>query len=153
MKNLPLRKETIIPRVDGIKKELKALEKIKSRSGRRMSATDFGLACWHLQHILEGMLNISAHILSRVPGAVPESTRYQDIAKNLSSIKVVPKEFADNVLVKMARYRNRLVHGYAKITPKEISQILKHHVGDIEKFLKYIKKLLTNPGKYGFTLK
>lgn len=87
-----------------------------------------------------------------MPGAARGVTTYVDIAENLGKYKIVPKNFAENTLKKMAKYRNRLVHGYSKITAKKTHEILKKHLKDIEKFLSYIKKLLENPEKFGLTI-
>ena len=39
-------------------------------------------------------------------------------------------------LIKMIRFRNRLVHIYWAIDDKEILRILKEHLGDIRRFLR-----------------
>ncbi|HCU25328.1 MAG TPA: hypothetical protein DF383_09935, partial [Deltaproteobacteria bacterium] len=59
-------------------------------------------------------------------------------------------EFADNNLKKMAGYRNRLVHFYAEIAPKELYDLLNQNLGDIETFLQAVKAVMRDPKKYGF---
>lgn len=53
----------------------------------------------------------------------------------------------------MAGYRNRLTHFYADITPQELYEILQKNLCDFEYFLKAIKQLLTNPGKFNLTIR
>ena len=44
----------------------------------------------------------------------------------------------------MVGYRNRLTHFYFEVTPKEMYKIIQNNLGDFDKFLKYIKKILEN---------
>ena len=64
------------------------------------------------------------------------------MASEMGKQKIVPMDFAENQLYKMAGYRNRLTHFYFEITPKEMYEIIQHNLGDFDIFLKYIKKLL-----------
>jgi len=50
--------------------------------------------------------------------------------------------FTKNKLYEMAGYRNRLTHFYFEVTPKEMYKIIQNNLGDFDKFLKYIKKIL-----------
>lgn len=52
--------------------------------------------------------------------------------------------FTKNKLYEMAGYRNRLTHFYFEVTPKEMYKIIQNNLGDFDKFLKYIKKILEN---------
>ncbi len=152
MNNIPLKRTVLIPRIDGIAKELHALEAIQKKTKKELSDTDFALASFHLQRILEGVVNIGTHILSRKPGEGRNITRYRDIAVALGEIGIVPKKFAEKNLVKMVGYRNRLVHHYAEISKEEILKILKKNLGEIEQFLSCIKTLIKKPESLGFTL-
>lgn len=58
---------------------------------------------------------------------------------------IVPLDFANEKLVEMAKYRNRLVHFYAEISSEEIYKILTENLTDIEFFLAKIKELLASP--------
>lgn len=151
----PLQKYALIPRIDGIEEELAKLKNIaglKKSSKSTLTDTEFAVGCFHLQHILEGIMNISSHIIARIPGSIKEGTRYQDIARAMGKTGVLPKDFAENQLVKMAGYRNRLVHHYAEINKNELKNILVHHLLDCEFFLKHIRELVKNPEKFGFTV-
>ena len=103
-----------------------------------------------LQRALEGVFSISSHILSRIPGG--QASKYSEIALNLGKYKIVDRDFAENTLVKMAKYRNRLVHFYDEITPKEIYDIIQNHLGDFDIFLAAIKKVLEHPENFDLSI-
>ena len=95
-------------------------------------------------------MDIGSHILSRIPGARPVS--YKDIPRLLGKNKIIPAEFTDGPLTKMAGYRNRMVHFYGEITEKEIYHIVQIEIEDFYAFLKYISVLLKNPTKFNLTI-
>jgi uncharacterized protein YutE (UPF0331/DUF86 family) len=147
-----LQKESIEPRLDGIEKELTILREFARLTYARFDSdviTD--RTQLHLRFALEGVFHIGSHILSRTAGG--RFTEYKEIARKLGDIGLFEKKFAQNTLVKMAGYRNRLTHFYAEITPKELHTIIKEHLDDIARFVRGIKLLLKNPKKFGFELK
>ena len=110
----------------------------------------FENANFHLHHALEGVFNISSHLISRVPGAA--AAAYRDIALKMGELGFVDKNFAEEALVKMAGYRNRIVHFYSEITPQEYYKIIQNHLGDFDKFLSHIKSVLEHPDTSGLTV-
>lgn len=150
MNPLPLEKETILVRVNGIQGELSELRRLAKISLNDFSPGDpYKLAQYHLHRALEGVFHISAHLLSRLPGGGGGGT-YKEMAKLLGEKGIVTMEYASNNLKKMAGYRNRLVHFYSEITPQELHQILNNNLEDIEVFLKAVKSVLQDPKKFGF---
>lgn len=146
--NTTLEKDTVLKRTNGIQLELKELKKLGVVPIEEFSDGDgYKLAQYHLHRALEGVFNIAAHILSRIPGA--QATTYKDTALKLGEFGVVEKQFAENNLAKMANYRNRLVHFYAEITPQELYDLLRNNLGDFDTFLHNIKELIENPEKFG----
>ncbi|MDO8592316.1 MAG: DUF86 domain-containing protein [bacterium] len=146
--NLAIEKDTILKRVNGVQNELSELKKLANLSFEAFSTGDgHKLTEYHLHRALEGVFNISAHILSRISGA--QATQYAEIAIKLGEFGIVDKDFAENTLVKMAKYRNRLVHFYAEIKNDELYDIVKNHLEDFDTFLSAIKKVLENPEKFG----
>ncbi|TSC77572.1 MAG: hypothetical protein G01um101433_537 [Parcubacteria group bacterium Gr01-1014_33] len=118
MNQLSIEKDTIIKRINGIQSELAELQKLGQQTKEEFSAGDgYKLAEYHLHRALEGVFHISSHILSRVPGG--QTTEYTETARKLGEFGIFSKEFANTTLVKMAKYRNRIVHFYAQITPDE----------------------------------
>ncbi len=76
--NLPLEKDTILKRFNGIQKELQELHKFADWPFPEFAQDiNFAAAQLHLQRALQGVLNISSHILSRIPGA--QATTYKEV--------------------------------------------------------------------------
>jgi len=139
----PLEKDAIIKRIDGIQGEVTELRNLAQIPLEEFQAgVGYKLAHYHLHRALEGVFHIGTHILSRIPGA--QATEYKEIARKLGEHGIVEKEFANTKLLEMAKYRNRLVHFYAEITPQEIYDIVQKDLGDFDTFLSAVKKLLQN---------
>jgi uncharacterized protein YutE (UPF0331/DUF86 family) len=94
-----------------------------------------------LRRSIEAMFDISRHILSKTYEF--KSLEYKDVAQALGEKKIVSSAYADT-LVKMAGYRNRMVHYYREIKPDELYDILQKDLGDIERFLIEIESFLKN---------
>lgn len=151
MKTQPLEKDTIIKRVNGIQAELAELRALGRQSAEEFaSGVGYKLAEYHLHHALEGVFHIAAHILSRIPGG--QATEYAETARKLGEFGVIDKEFAATALVKMAKYRNRIVHFYAEITPQEYYDIIKNHLDDFDVFLATVKRVLERPEQFGLSI-
>lgn len=153
MKKLPLKLQSIIPRLDGIAKDIKKLRELGSLLEDEFCDERkdyFDIAKLRLREALEGVFNIGAHILSRLEGG--RATEYKDIAKKLGEFGIAEKAFAEGPLIRMAGYRNRLTHFYAEITPKELYAILQNDLDDFETFSKAIKNVVENPEKFGLEI-
>lgn len=151
MKHLPIQRAAIEPRIDGIQKELALLREFAKESFNNFKRAEiFDRAQLHLRFALEGIFNIGSHILARIPGG--RFTEYKEIARKLGETNIVPKDFAEKRLALMAGYRNRLTHFYAEIGPKELYDILQNNIGDIEEFLRAIKKVMEHPEKFGLRI-
>ncbi len=146
-----IKSQSIIPRIDGIEKDITRLEALSKLPFTDFSQEDnFIKAQFYLRQALEGVFHIGSHILSRIPGG--RATEYKEVALKLGEFGVVDKDFASTKLKDMAGYRNRLTHFYAEITPTEIYKIIQENLPDFKTFLEYIKTLLKNPEKYNLTL-
>ncbi len=153
MKQLPLKSQSIIPRIDGITKDIKKLRHLSSLPKEdfyNMENNHYDVAKLRLREALEGVFNIGAHVLSRIEGG--RATEYREIAKKLGEHGIVEKEFADKELSQMAGYRNRLTHFYAEITPYELYNIINNNLGDFETFLAAVKNVLEHPEKYDLSI-
>lgn len=145
---LTVEREAILPRIDGIKKNIKKLEDLAGLASDKFGTGDpFDLAQHHLRLALEGIFHISTHILSRLPGG--RAVEYKEIARKMGELGLVPVEFAEKKLVPMAGLRNMLVHAYSDIDAKKLHSIITDHRTDLEQFLKYMKNFLKNPEKFG----
>lgn len=95
----------------------------------------------YLRRCLESVFDIGRHILAKSYGF--KELEYKKIALELGKKGVVDKEYAD-ILLKTAGYRNRMVHLYHVITPKEIYGILRDHLSDIDRFVSEIFRFIEN---------
>lgn len=141
MDDLEIDKKIILERIDIIQKSLKKLDTLRPMSpGRFMLNENFAIAEHYLRYALEATFDICAHILSRIPGA--KADEYKEMAVEMGRQEILPTDFAENTLHKMAGYRNRLTHFYFEVKPEEMYNIIQNHLGDFEVFLRYIAKLL-----------
>ena len=153
MRRLPLKSQSIIPRIDGITKDIEKLRTlVKVPQGEFYNAANdhYDVAKLRLREALEGVFNIGAHILSRIEGG--RATAYREIAKKLGEHGIVEKEFADNELSRMAGYRNRLTHFYAEIISHELYDIINNNLGYFETFLVAVKNVIEHPENFNLTI-
>lgn len=151
MNMLPVEREAILPRLDGIRRNCLKLEELAKLPFPQFSTGDaYDLAQHHLRLALEGVFHISSHILSRIPGG--RAVEYREVARKMGEHNIVPKDFSEKALVPMAGMRNILVHNYADIDPKKLYETIKNHRQDIEIFLQHIKAFLKHPEKFGLTV-
>ncbi|MFA5946091.1 MAG: HepT-like ribonuclease domain-containing protein [Patescibacteria group bacterium] len=149
--NLPLEKEAILPRLDGIRKNIAKLRSLGELPIEKFETGDaFDLAQHHLRLALEGVFHLGSHILSRIPGG--RAVEYSGIALKLGELGIVDKKFANEKLVPMAKLRNLLVHQYADINPVRIYGITHDYLGDIELFLKAVGEVVEHPEKWNLTI-
>lgn len=141
MKQLEIDKEVIEERLDKIQQSLRRLEEFKHLTQDKfMLGDNFAIAEHYLRYALEAIFDICGHILARIPGA--QVDEYKKMATEMAKQNLIPKKFAEEILVKMAGYRNRLTHFYFEITPQEMYEIARKNLGDFETFMMYIKKIL-----------
>lgn len=141
MKDLKLNRVTILDRIGIIENSTRKLENLKSLSINKFKESEnFAIAEHYLRYALEASFDICAHVLARIPGARVEE--YKQIAVEMGRQNIVPMDFAEEKLYKMAGYRNRLTHFYFEITPAELHEIIQNNLGDFRVFLKHIKIIL-----------
>ncbi|MBI2346807.1 MAG: DUF86 domain-containing protein [Deltaproteobacteria bacterium] len=147
-----LKKQSILPRIDGIQRDLSRLRELATLPVGEFEkrGDNFALAQFYLRQALEGVFHIGSHILSRLPGG--RATEYKEIARLLGEREVVPLEFVNKGLAPMAGYRTRLTHFYYEVGPREILDILQNRLSDIDAFLDYVRDLLKNPARLGLTI-
>lgn len=140
--NIPIDTEKISERIADIKEAVGKLEEFR-KSGPadlKKGSNNFALVSYWLRIALEAVLTIGTHILSRLPANGKEKD-YTQVLLSLAEYEVIPKSFAQKIKG-MAAYRNRLVHGYWKVTPDELVRTLHEDLGDFEEFVLYINKFL-----------
>lgn len=151
MKKTPLEREALFPRIDGIQKNIAKLKQLAALSEKEFSDDDnFALAQHNMRLALEGVFNISSHILSRLPGG--RAVEYKEMALKMGEQKVVPKDFAEKALVPMAGLRNILVHIYSDLDVRRFQKILRDHLKDVEIFLAHVSRFLEHLEERGLSL-
>jgi uncharacterized protein YutE (UPF0331/DUF86 family) len=131
-----------------IKEHLKLLNKyyLLLRDVRKKQYKDFekdailqGSSERFLQLSIESCLNIGNRLISleqfNKPTTTPET--YADIFVQLKNIGVIDSPFCDR-LVKMAKFRNRLVHLYWEIDKKNIYEIIRDNLEDFKLFEQHV---------------
>ena len=92
-----------------------------------------------IKHLLlesiEACGNICVHILAKK--IFKASSSFAECFENLYKSKVIDKDLSDK-LIKMARFRNVLVHRYWQINDQKILDYAKNNLGDFNHFLKAI---------------
>ena len=96
-----------------------------------------------LQLAIESCLNIGNRLISleqfNKPTDTPET--YADIFLQLKSLGVIDGSFC-NRLVKMAKFRNRLVHLYWEVDKKMVYEIIRNNLDDFKLFEQRVVKYL-----------
>jgi len=86
-----------------------------------------------LQLIVDEMLDINNHLISRLNLASPDD--FQSTFKILAENNILPEQFAEKI-APVVGLRNRLVHRYEKI---DLGLALKHMQKEKEDFREYVK--------------
>jgi uncharacterized protein YutE (UPF0331/DUF86 family) len=116
-------------------KKLSMMQKKEFLSDKRNPAAGES----YLRRSLEAIFDIGRHLLAKSYGF--KDLEYKKIALELGEKGIVEKEYS-RTLMKMAGYRNRMVHLYHEVGPEEIYDILKNHLSDIEQFIEKIAGFL-----------
>lgn len=107
----------------------------------RVRAARYGLVV-----IVEAASAICNHLCARL-GRVPES--YPGCFATLGELGIVESALATR-LAALARLRNLLVHGYAKVDDQRLHGLLRMSLGDVDAFLSvigdYVRRESEGPG-------
>lgn len=96
-----------------------------------------------LQLAIESCINIGNRLISLYQFTKPVTTpdTYADIFKELGRLGVVDHDFMQR-LIKMSRFRNRLVHLYWDIDPESIYEFLQDNLNDFKLFQEAVVEFL-----------
>jgi uncharacterized protein YutE (UPF0331/DUF86 family) len=83
-----------------------------------------------LRRALEAVFDMGRHLLAKGYGA--GVTEYKEIARELGARGVLGSGERE-LMVRLAGYRNRLVHFYHEVNPEELYQIATGRLGDVER--------------------
>jgi uncharacterized protein YutE (UPF0331/DUF86 family) len=93
-----------------------------------------------LHTAIEACLDIGHHIITREGFRPPEDDK--DVFVVLGEENVISRELASR-LVEMAKFRNLLVHEYARLDNSVVYGILKRRLGDFDEFAQAIVAYLS----------
>lgn len=93
------------------------------------------LAERHIEKACQAALDIANHIIAEQGLGVP--TRYGELGYILARTKIIPDDLAKR-MEEIAKFRNRLVHEYATLSPKIIYQIVSRDIDDLKEFAFHI---------------
>ena len=96
-------------------------------------------ACYRLLVAIEAALGLCYHVSAKHLRKVPE--QFADCFRTLGEAGVVPADLAER-LQAMARFRNILVHLYAKVDTARVHEIICNHLDDLRAFASAIARLL-----------
>lgn len=88
---------------------------------------------------IEACLDIGQHVIAREGYRLPEDNR--DVFGVLGENEVLPDALLPNVTA-MARFRNLIVHDYARIDNEIVLGIVKQHLGDFDAFAQAILRYM-----------
>ncbi len=133
--------EKIVKLVSEYRKSASRLQKLKELGQNKFLSDPDKIASakYHFIVAIESSIDMCNHIISRNGYRVPED--YGDTFKVMSEEGAFDTEFSEE-LVKMAKFRNRLVHLYLEIDDTMIYKILEGSLGELNKFIKLIAKFL-----------
>jgi len=89
---------------------------------------------------IEAAIDLANHLISKRALRAPED--YADVFKVLADASVIDQGFSIE-LVKMARFRNRLVHLYWDVDIAEIWKIIQTRLNDFEEYISQLGRFLS----------
>ena len=129
-------------RIARLREYLALLEKIRGLADERRFVSDplvYGNAERYLQLAIQAVLDISNHIVADLNLGLPgDNTELFDL---LARRKIVSARLAKK-LAPMAGFRNILVHEYLDIDRRRVYRALSQDLGDFERFIKAVSRLL-----------
>jgi uncharacterized protein YutE (UPF0331/DUF86 family) len=87
----------------------------------------------------ESALDICNHLAARRGGRSPED--YADCIAILGEIGAIPADLRER-LIKMARFRNLIVHLYWKVDDREVHRVIREDLTDLEQYLAAVGEYL-----------
>jgi uncharacterized protein YutE (UPF0331/DUF86 family) len=129
-------------RIAKIREYVALLRKIYGQTNKKKFIQDplvYGNAERYLQLAIQCVLDISNHIVADMRLSIPDDNR--QLFELLVRHKILSRSLA-STLTNMAGFRNVLVHEYLEIDRKLVFEVLEKNLGDFEKFIRAVAKLL-----------
>ena len=87
----------------------------------------------------EAALDICNHLAARRGARSPED--YADCMAIMGEIGVIDEDLKVRMM-RMARFRNLLVHLYARVDDAEVHRVIREHLGDLDRYLMSVGRYL-----------
>ena len=129
-------------RIAKLREYVALLKKIRGLADERRFVSDpliYGNAERYLQLAIQAVLDVSNHIVADLDVTLPEDNK--ELFELLAKRKIIPAGLARQ-LGPMVGFRNLLVHEYMEIDRHRVYATLKNDLGDFERFMKAVGKLL-----------
>lgn len=129
-----LSEKIVVERSDWVREMLERIRALPLGSLEEFTAdpvtVDAAESC--LRRALEALLDLGRHVLAKGFGDAP--AEYRQVAERLGEHGVLDPEESE-VFGRVARYRNRLVHFYDRVSESELYTICGERLPDVERGL------------------
>jgi len=136
-----MKQSEIQTKLDLIPENLEKLKMLRSKSYEEF-ISDFrnvDSALHRLQTSIQALLDIGSYIIASLGLKTPNSN--SEIVEILRDNRFIDSQKAVSY-IKMAQFRNRVVHLYNRIDTKVLYQILINEIKDIKNFYKVLLKII-----------
>ena len=141
-----INKDLIQNKIDIIEKNLNFLIEYKDINKENFlnNYKDVQAVKYSLFEIIESCIDIASHIIS-VKG-FERAESYADMFEILKKNNIIESELSSK-LSDMAKFRNILVHSYAKVDNSKVLTFVKEELIDVENFIKELLEITKNLNK------
>lgn len=131
-------------KLDYIREALEHLRSIRDQGEDRFfeDAILRAAALRFLQTALEALFDSAHHLVAREQVGLPQT--YRETVDCLAELDLLSADDLDT-LRRMAGFRNRVVHVYLEVDPREVWRILEEHLGDFERFREAVARRYLGP--------
>jgi uncharacterized protein YutE (UPF0331/DUF86 family) len=138
-----LRAKVIAERTAWIKEMMHSLKSLPLESLENFQADSRNIAAAesYLRRALESLFDLGRHILRK--GFAKAVSEYKEISRALVNEGILTEQ-EGGLMIRIAGYRNRMVHYYQEISNQELYEIATQDLGDIEDLLVGILKWIQN---------
>jgi len=129
--------EKIRQKLHFIRENLDRLEQFKGMETENLKSDHIkeAAAIRMLQVVIEAVLDICSHVISREGWGLPKS--YLETVELAVQNGLIPREMAQEYK-NMAKFRNRVVHLYDKVDTEELTEIIDSHLDDFKPFIRNV---------------
>ena len=132
-------REKVRTKIQFLRESLVQLERIRSLGEEAFLSDPIlqAAAVRYLQVGIEAMLDIASHVIAREGLGTPET--YRQSMEILLQNGTLPTDRAEAFLA-MIGFRNRVVHLYESVDPKEVARVLQGGLNDFEAFISAVSR-------------